>query len=599
MSQILPKRFWQQYQLYSKNHFDFKTGTVRGRELLLVSAGGTELPVELHFGDFEAVDGDVLVVCFRDVSAQRALNQRYQHVQRRFDMLMTASRDGLWDWDLKTNEVVFSTSWLDMMGIPASDVKPQSGFAVFEDCVFPDDRARVKRELEVFLRSKETLFRTEHRLCRRDGSVRDVVSRACAQRDKAGRVLRMLGIHSNVTSFKEAEREVLRLNQDLEDRVHLRTAQLESALLSAEAANKAKAAFLSVMGHEIRTPMNGVIGMTDLLAKTALDREQKMMVNTVRQSSQSLMTTLDHILDYAVLESGSVVASPERFQLVEFVEGIADSVSQQITKNKQRFILQIGPKLPATVIADANYLRKVLLNLLDNAIKFSVYAAPQGIVQLHLGLALDQTRLAPGRQRLKISVIDNGIGIASEQASHLFEPFVQVENSRARRFGGTGLGLAISSRIVKLMGGRLTLTSAPDEDTCFTLELECEVPEVQAITSTSAKATVLACISDEFLRDAAANILQVNGYKLMWCESAAELSAQIELLDIPVIVLTEADNQLLIDYCVTQNLNVVKLSRRPRAAVIRDVGFVYTDPLLPSALLRAVEREQRLIISHL
>ncbi|MDF1691989.1 MAG: ATP-binding protein [Zhongshania sp.] len=595
MAQLLPKRFRQQYQLYSKNYLDTKGEIVKGRELLVMNAGGKELPVELHFGHFDTSEGEVLLVCFRDVTEQRALYQRYQHLQKRFDMAMTASRDGLWDWDLISNEVLLSASWLEMMGI--REGHPLNGFVVFKDSVYSEDRQRVEREVDQFLRGKDILFRTEYRLRSRDGRVCDVVSRGCALRNSEGKVLRIVGVHSDVTSFKEAEREVLRLNRNLEDRVRLRTQQLENALVSAEAANSAKAAFLSVMGHEIRTPMNGVLGMADLLAKTKLDREQQMMLNTVRSSSLSLLTTLDHILDYTALESGGVEIVPEEFQLVEFIEGIADSVGLQLAKNKQRFILHIGADVPARVSADANHLRKVVLNLIDNAIKFSVNTIPQGIIQLRLGLAADQSELPSGQQRLEINVIDNGIGISSDQRSQLFEPFVQIENSRTRRFGGTGLGLAIAARMIKLMGGRVGLTSTAGQDTCFTVKLPIDVPEILPIVEPFSDITVLACVPEKLLRNAVAAILERHGYKLQCFESTAELMTQIDELNAAAIVLVASDNQAILDCCTAQKLKVIKLSERPRDKTILGLGLVYTDPLLPSALMRALERETRLLNS--
>ncbi|MEX1669932.1 PAS domain-containing sensor histidine kinase [Zhongshania guokunii] len=593
VAQLLPKRFRQQYQLYSKNYLDTKGEMVKGRELLVMNAGGKELPVELHFGHFDTSEGEVLLVCFRDVTEQRALYQRYQHLQKRFDMTMTASRDGLWDWDLEANEVLFSASWLEMMGI--RNGHPLNGFVVFKDAVHSEDRQRVEREVAQFLKSKDLLFRTEHRLRSRDGRIYDIVSRGCALRNKEGKVVRMVGVHSDVTSFKEVEREVRRLNRNLEDRVRLRTQQLEQALVSAEAANSAKAAFLSVMGHEIRTPMNGVIGMADLLAKTKLDREQQMMLNTVRRSSLSLLTTLDHILDYAALESGGVEIVPEEFQLIEFVEGIADSVGLQLAKNKQRFILHIAADLPAQVSADAGNLRKALLALIDNAIKFSVYTAPHGIIQLRLGLSADQSGLRTGQQRLEIKVIENGIGISSEQRGQLFEPFVQIENSRTRRFGGTGLGLAIASRMVKLMGGRLSLTSSAGQDTCFTLKIALDVPEVSPVVESLRNVTVLACIPEKLLRNAVAATLERHSYKLQCFESPAELAAQVEALSGEGIVLAGADNHEILDCCTDQKLKIIKLSERPRGKATLGLDVVYTDPLLPSALMRALEREQRVL----
>lgn len=593
MAQVLPKRFLQQYQLYSQNYLDSKADMAKGRELLVVDANGKELPVELHFGDFKTEEGDVLVVCLQDVSDRRAVDQRYQRVQRRFDMAMTASRDGLWDWDLESKEVIFSESWLEMVGIASGH--PLDSIEVFEDCVLPEDRPHVKAQFATFLRSKDTLLRMEHRLRCRDGRVIDIFSRACAQRDSKGKVLRIVGVHSDVTSFKVAEREVLRLNRNLEDRVRLRTQQLENALASAEAANSAKAVFLSVMGHEIRTPMNGVIGMTDLLAKSKLDGEQKMMVDTVRRSSQSLLATLDNILDYVALESGSAVIAPAEFQLVEFVEGVADSFGQQIARNKQRFILHIDPAVPATVVADSSYLRKVLLNLLDNAIKFSVYTSPHGVIQLRLGLAADQSDVVAGQQRLEIKVIDNGIGISGEQRTQLFEPFVQIESTRARRFGGTGLGLAITAKMVHLMGGQIALTSSSGEDTCFAVQLLVEVPEVSAVVRADRDCAVFTCIPDETLRSAVLGSLEASGYEVESLESVSEVTAKTKDISRPVIVLAMEDDDEMQDYCDRQKIKMLKLWARPRDKAILRVDRVYTDPLLPSALLRVLEREQRVV----
>jgi PAS domain S-box-containing protein len=600
MSSLLPKRFRQQYQLFSKNYLDSDRGRgehqVKGRELLVLNGEGLEVPVELYFGDFASHSGEVLVVCLHDVTERRYLFQQYQHSQRRFEMAMMASRDGLWDWDMTTDSVFFSPAWLQMMGIQGG--QPLDGRMVFNDSIHPEDRARVKTAIEKFIKSDEVVFRDEHRLRRRDGSVCDAVCRACAQRDSSGQVVRIVGMHSDVTHFKEAEREVRRLNRNLEDRVRLRTQQLETALLQAEGANRAKATFLAVMGHEIRTPMNGVIGMTDLLSKTELSREQWMMVDTVRRSSVSLLGTLDNILDYSALDAADLELQAESIQLAEFVEGVADEFAERAAKNKLQFILHIDSKLPAAVFADAERLRKVLFNLLDNAMKFTPSVAGGGVVQLRVGAG---EHTAEPRQGIVFEVIDNGIGVSGEMRKQLFKPFMLEENSRARRFGGTGLGLAITTRLLGLMGGGIVLDEEHRQGSRFVCTIPFTVDASAKRISTGADMTVLACAADGLLKDSLHAALTLNGQAVHWVVDESDLSVVLSATNAEAAVLIstgEADKGVL-NYCKKHGIRVLEITPRPVRISSLDSNKVYSNPLLPSALHRAVDYQQRLSLEKL
>lgn len=599
MAALLPKRFRQQYQLFSKNHIDAGAerdgARVKGRELLVLNAEGVEVPVELYFGDFDTAGGGVLVVCLHDVTERRHLYQQYQHSQKRFEMAMMASRDGLWDWDMVNDSVFFSPAWLQMMGIRGG--QPLDGRVVFDDSIHPDDRVRVRADIERFVKSDETLFRDEHRLRRRDGTVCDAVTRACAQRDSSGQVIRIVGMHSDVTHFKEAEREVRRLNRNLEDRVRLRTQQLETALLQAEAANRTKATFLAVMGHEIRTPMNGVIGMADLLSKTKLDREQRMMIDTVRRSSMSLLGTLDNILDYSALDSGDVELESESIQLVEFVEGVADEFAERAAKNKLRFILHIDPSVPAAVFADATRLRKILANLLDNAVKFTHAVAGGGVIQLRLNTS--KSRSGP-RQRIEFEVIDNGIGVSREMRKQLFKPFMLEENSRARRFGGTGLGLAISTRLLQLMGGEITLDENLEQGSRFVFSIPFTVDTSSKRIAAAEGVTVLACLSEGLLKESVHAALALDGRQTVWLQSAGELADHLNALnaDNTVLILAEGDSSDLAQYAEKHQVKVIYISPRPNLLKSLDPSKVYCDPLLPSALARAVEYRPRATLDN-
>ncbi|MEX1665596.1 PAS domain-containing sensor histidine kinase [Zhongshania arctica] len=597
MLSLLPKRFRQQYKLFSNNYMDGSAERggqrVKGRELLILNSEGVEIPVELYFGDFDTTDGQVVVVCLQDVSERRDLYQKYQHSQKRFEMAMMASRDGLWDWDMINGSVFFSPAWLNMIGIKGG--QPLDGRAVFDASIHPDDRVRVRQAIEDFLKSDDTVFRDEHRLRRIDGSVCDAVTRACAQRDSSGQVIRIVGMHSDVTHFKEAEREVRRLNRNLEDRVRLRTQQLESAVMQAEKASRTKATFLSVMGHEVRTPMNGVIGMADLLSKTKLDREQWMMVDTVRRSSMSLLATLDNILDYSALDSGDVELEVESIQLAEFVEGVADEFADSAAKNKIRFILYIDPAVPAAVFADATRLRKILVNLLGNAIKFTKSRSGDGLLQLRLSVAETE---AATRQNITFEVIDNGVGVSEEMRSQLFSPFMLEENSRARRFGGTGLGLAITTRLLDLMGGEIALDDDHLEGSRFVFSIPFTVDTTSKRIVVGGDIVVFASMGDDLLKESVRAALALGGQEVSWVISAADLAEQLSTIKQDNVVLIlghDADSDLL-EYCKTQAVRTICIAPRPSRLNSRDPRKVYSDPLLPSALARAVEYRPRLML---
>ncbi|CAA0087444.1 Sensory/regulatory protein RpfC [Zhongshania aliphaticivorans] len=596
VSALLPKRFRQQYKLFSQHHMDAgrdREGRAsKGRELLFVTSDGDELPVELFFGDFETADGDILVLCLHDVSERRYLYQQYQHSQKRFEMAMMASRDGLWDWDMQTDSVFFSPAWLQMTGIRGG--QPLDGRAIFDDSIHPEDRPRVRAAIEEFIKSDETLFRDEHRLRRRDGSVRDTVTRACAQRDNSGQVLRIVGMHSDVTHFKEAEREVRRLNRSLEDRVRLRTQQLESALLQAESANRAKATFLAVMGHEIRTPMNGVIGMADLLSKTKLDREQWMMVDTVRRSSIGLLGTLDNVLDYSALESGDVELNVENIQLVEFVEGVADEFADTVARNKLSFVLHVDPNVPTAVFADAARLRKIIVILLENAIKFTNSMSSDGLIQLRMSAVEGG---GEPRQRVEFEVIDNGIGVSGEMRKQLFKPFMLEENSRARRFGGAGLGLAITARLLRLMGGDIALDEAYTKGSRFVFSIPFTVDAGARRIAIGGDATVFANLGEGLLKESIEAALALGGRDVHWVYSTTELAEQIKTLDAKnsVFIATDELEDSLNEYCKKAGVRVLLISPRPVRGQAKEASKVYCNPLLPSALVRAVEFKPRLL----
>jgi signal transduction histidine kinase/CheY-like chemotaxis protein len=262
----------------------------------------------------------------------------------------------------------------------------------------------------------------------------------------------------------EIEQQALALrdaNEHLEERVELRTRELEASREDALAAARAKASFLANMSHEIRTPLNGVVGMTSLLTDTPLNTEQRDFLHTMRVSSDQLLGVINDILDFSKIESGKLDLESEPLNLQTTIEEACDISSSRAREKKLKLLIDIAEDVPAWVRGDVTRLRQVLLNFINNAIKFT----EAGEIVVSVNLLRDFEGNQPAH--IEFRVKDSGIGIRPDRQSALFQSFTQVDASTARRYGGTGLGLAICKRLAEIMGGTVGLESTLGQGSTF------------------------------------------------------------------------------------------------------------------------------------
>ena len=431
-----------------------------------------------------------MVVTIVDTTARRAAVAAHQQLELRLATTLDATGDGIWEWSEEEGAARHNAAYSRILGLP--EAVAEHTFEDFYRWVAPEDLVRVQEAGEL-MNAGEDVHLFQHRMVRSDGSLVWVLERAAVvDRNAEGRPTRMVGSMTDITALVEKD-QILRAGQaELENTLE-ESRRLNALLVrekersdrlatQARTANQAKSEFLANMSHELRTPLNGLIGMLGLLMKTPLDSRQQHFAETARSSGESLLEIIKDILDLSKVEAGKLQLEETEFCLGALMAEVGQLMAPSADEKGLAFTCTLAPGTPVGLRGDPVRLKQVVLNLVNNAVKFTA----QGSVKVDVGI-LENT----GEEvLLQIQVTDTGIGIPADKVGSLFQPFSQVDASTTRKYGGTGLGLAISRQIATLLGGDVGVRSMEGQGSVFyftaRLRLQLAQPEPSSVGPESA-----------------------------------------------------------------------------------------------------------------
>jgi len=392
-----------------------------------------------------------------DIHDLKQKEEELKIAETRWQFALEGGQQGVWDWDIVTNKVFFSKQWNAMLGYKENEIPGR--YEEWLKRVHPDDLPTALAAIEKHHRGESAFFESEHRLLHHHDRYIWTYSRGMViNRDADGKPLRMIGTQTDISNQRLLLEELRQHRDRLEILVANRTAELEKAKTSADAANRSKSAFLANMSHEIRTPMNAILGLTHFLLRDQLTPVQSERLNKLDAAGRHLLSIINDILDLSKIEAGHLVLENVDFSVASILDQVRDLIEEQTLA--KGLVLEIDTDgVPLWLKGDPTRLRQCLLNYAGNAVKFT----DRGKISISahlLGKEADSVWV-------RFEVRDTGPGIAPEKVVLLFNAFEQADVSTTRKYGGTGLGLAITRRLAGLMGGEAGVESQVDLGSTF------------------------------------------------------------------------------------------------------------------------------------
>jgi PAS domain S-box-containing protein len=363
-------------------------------------------------------------------NALRQSEERYRHI-------IETTPDGYFEVDIDGNYTYSNDAMCEILGLSRAEMTGMNHTAYL-------DASNARKVVDTFhhvQRTGEFVTGFGWMLTRADGSRRYVESSISLKTEAKGQPLGYSGFVRDVTELRRAQ-------------------ALRQAKKAAEEANRSKSRFLANMSHEIRTPLNSIIGLIELMQETDLRPDQKEDLNVVISSAYALLSLINNLLDFSKIEAGKFVLEKSRFRVRNFMTETMKMMAMKTQAKGLELVCRIAPDVPDHLIGDPGRLRQVLLNLIENSIKFT----SEGEIVVDVATVADEA----SDVKLRVNVQDTGIGIPQEKQNMIFNAFQQLDAKTSSQYGGTGLGLAVSAQLVELMGGRIRVKSEPGRGSQFT-----------------------------------------------------------------------------------------------------------------------------------
>ena len=383
-----------------------------------------------------------------DIDDRIKAESKLSDLANRLKIANRAGGIGIWDFDVIRNIIKWDDKMYELYGFGKESFG--GAYESWLNAVHPDDAGKAAIAITMAVTGEKD-YDIEFRVIWPDGSIHHLKALGEVQFNVSGKAYRMYGTNYDITAQKELEES------------------LNIALKKSEAANQAKSEFLTNMSHEIRTPLNGVIGFTDLLLTTSLDNAQQQYARNANISGHSLLGIINDILDYIKIEGGEMKPESVKTDLINLVELKSDVINYYASQKGLELLVNIQPDTPRYIFTDPEKLKRILFNLLGNAVKFT----ESGEVELKVSF----TKMDATSGELSFSVRDTGIGISNEEQKRLFKLFSQADNSTTRKYGGIGLGLMISNSMARLMGSEIELSSVVGKGSTFSFKLQADYEE--------------------------------------------------------------------------------------------------------------------------
>jgi PAS domain S-box-containing protein len=448
---LMPPPYREEHNAYLHNYLS--TGQKKiigiGREVAGRRKDGTTFPMDLAVSEVRLGARRLFTGIARDITDRKRAEEALRESEERFRGTFKNAAVGIAHLDPTTGHFLrLNEKYCTIVGYPHDELMQKT----VHDITHPDDMDKGDA-------GTHPVFTLEKRFLRKDGSTVWVDLSVSFQPDADEKPAYCISILQDISQRKQLEDE------------------LRQAKEAAEAANRAKDEFLANVSHEIRTPMNAILGMTDLALDTELTDDQRQYLRTVRSAADNLLGMINDLLDFAKIGAGKLELALGDFSLRAMVGDTLRALAVRAHTRRLELIYQVQPDVPDALVGDAGRLRQILLNLVGNAIKFTDTGEVEVRVEAGSGGCQRPVEALPEQQGvdtlrspeafLRFTVRDTGIGIPRDRQDAIFQAFAQADSSTTRRYGGTGLGLTIAARLVALMGGTITVDSAPGQGSTF------------------------------------------------------------------------------------------------------------------------------------